>query len=92
MKHTPGPWTAWDDDRTGTLPYVLSKQVTSLGNFYVAQCKVYEDARLIAAAPELYDAVLMLLGCTDLNVDELDETSIEAIELARKAIAKAEGK
>ena len=50
------------------------------------------NARLIASAPELLDAVLMLLGCTDLNTDDLDETSIETIEMAKKAIAKAKGR
>lgn len=61
--HTPGPWRAHDDDGTGTLPCVLSDQVNAGGNFYVAQCNVYADASLIAAAPEmvallrdLYDA------------------------------------
>jgi len=57
MNHTPGSWTAHDDDGTGTLPCVLSKQITTFGNFYVAQCNVYDDARLIAAAPELYAAL-----------------------------------
>lgn len=52
-KHTPGPWHAHDDDGTGTLPCVLSDQVNAGGNFYVAQCNVFADARLIAAAPEM---------------------------------------
>lgn len=60
-KHTPGPWTAWDDDGTGTLPCVLAEQVTTYGNFYVAQCNVFDDARLISAAPDLLDACLWLL-------------------------------
>lgn len=51
--YTPGPWTARDDDGTGTLPCVLSDKVNAGGNFYVAQCNVFEDARLIAAAPNL---------------------------------------
>lgn len=60
--HTPGPWEAWDDDGTGTLPCVLAKQVTSYGNFYVAQCNVFEDAKLIAAAPDLLEALESLLS------------------------------
>ena len=55
-KRTPGPWTAHDDDGTGTLPCVLSDKVNAGGNFYVAQCNVFEDARLIAAAPDLLAA------------------------------------
>jgi len=42
-----------DDDGTGTLPCVLSAHVTEYGNFYVAQCNNYADARLIAQAPQL---------------------------------------
>ena len=54
---TPGPWEARDDDGTGTLPCVLSDKVNAGGNFYVAQCNVFEDARLIAAAPELLEVL-----------------------------------
>ena len=50
-----------------------------------------EVARLIAAAPAMLEAVYMLLGCTDLNVEALDESSIDAIEQARTAIAQATG-
>ena len=60
-KHTPGPWTAHDDDGTGTLPCVLSDKVNAGGNFYVAQCNVFEDARLIAAAPAM-EHLLKQLG------------------------------
>ena len=52
-----GPWTAHDDDGTGTLPCVLSDKVTPYGNFYVAQCNRFEDAKLCAAAPDLADAL-----------------------------------
>ncbi len=52
-QHTPGSWTAHDDDGTGTLPCVLSDKVNAGGNFYVAQCNVFADARLIASAPDL---------------------------------------
>ena len=61
--HTPGPWRACDDDGTGTLPCVLANQVTSYGNFYVAQCNVYDDARFIAAAPDMYVALKRLTEC-----------------------------
>jgi len=57
-KHTLGPWTAHDDDGTGTLPCVLSDKVTAGGNFYVAQCNIFEDAVAIAAIPDLLAACL----------------------------------
>ena len=56
-----GPWEAHDDDGTGTLPCVLSEKVNPGGNWYVAQCRRYEDAVLIAAAPELADALELFL-------------------------------
>jgi hypothetical protein len=49
------------------------------------------NVRLIAAAPELLDAVVRLLKCPDLNVDELDIISAKAIENARRVISKANG-
>lgn len=84
--HTPGPWTAWDDDGTGTLPCVLAKQVTSAGNFYVAQCNVYDDARLIAASPDL------LAVCKEIA----DDSRVDLIDSERRirmyaAIQKAGG-
>jgi hypothetical protein len=56
-EHTPGPWTAHDVDGTGILPCVLSDKVNPGGNFYVAQCNRYQDARLIAAAPALLEVL-----------------------------------
>lgn len=61
-KHTPGPWTAWDDDGTGTLPCVLSDKLNAGGNFYVAQCNNYGDARAIAEVPAMIEA---LRECAD---------------------------
>jgi hypothetical protein len=81
-KHTPGPWTAHDDDGTGTLPCVLSDKVNAGGNFYVAQCNVFEDARLIAAAPDLL--ALVRSYAMTYPLDEYQDK-------ARAAIAKATG-
>ena len=91
MKHTPGPWRAWDDDGTGTLPCVLAKQVTVAGNFYVAQCSVFADALLIAAAPKLLDALRESLSTMDALAAEQSLPLIceHAREVARAAIAEA---
>ena len=37
---------------------------------------------------ELIETILSLLNCTDLSLDELDETSIEAIDNAIKVLKK----
>jgi hypothetical protein len=48
------------------------------------------NARLIATAPELLDALkLMLAECFD---EERDDATIHAVAQARAAIAKAEGR
>lgn len=84
--HTPGPWTAHDDDGTGTMPCVLSGSVNRGGNFYVAQCNNYADARLIAAAPDLLGALqaIMIFVLTEEHPD------FNVLEIARLAIAQAE--
>ncbi len=68
MTHTPGPWTAHDDDGTGTLPCVLSEKVNAGGNFYVAQCNVFADARLIAKAPEMLTALKDIVQAHDVKM------------------------
>ena len=91
-QHTPGPWTAHDDYGTGTLPCVLSDTVNTGGNFYVAQCNVFADARLIAAAPEMLTVASALLAKLDtITTEEFsrgeEKTEREAL---RAAIRKAE--
>lgn len=90
-KHTPGPWTAWNDDGTGTLPCVLTKQVTSFGNFYVAQCNVFDDARFIAAAPSLLAALENLLMAYRADAGEADYLSNPIVKQALEVIKAAKG-
>lgn len=80
-KYTPGPWhvtdATWDDE--GNVRYTL----TGIKSAKIA------DARLIAAAPELLEALqAMLENCYDL---EKDDDTISAVAEARAAIAKATG-
>ena len=49
------------------------------------------NAALIAAAPSLWNAVTGLLACPDLNLDELEPETREAIGYAVAALRKAEG-
>ena len=93
-QHTPGPWTAHDDDGTGTLPCVLSERVNAGGNFYVAQCNVYADARLIALAPEMaaeIESTFFALGRLGANGD-IRHPCRPLWEKLRSLLARIEGR
>lgn len=93
-KHTPGPW------RVSQFGRQTGSQITVMGadDFAVARCmdrtpEEHEaDARLIAAAPEMYDALKRLW----LEIQRYEHIGHEGSELlevmsdAREAIAKAE--
>lgn len=50
------------------------------------------DARLIAAAPELYEALAALLNCAEKEAPFTTESGMSiAMDMARKAIEKAGG-
>lgn len=57
IAHTPGPWTVVDQrgsDDDDIAPHIF---VESHGVGHVGQIETIEDARLIAAAPALLDAL-----------------------------------
>lgn len=96
-KHTPGPWR-YEAGRDGRPPYVIRR---TEGGFVVVGMtadRQEADARLIAAAPELLEALQKLL---DLQVakkelEYLDKgigtkTPNAAWLEARAAVAKARG-
>jgi len=100
-KHTPGPWKISDGA-------ILCQNVNAYGNFHIARFdrgdsdNTGEDlanARLIAAAPELLAALKDTLCLAEAYFDTLpddgeaqDHYMTCVIELARNAIAKAEGR
>jgi hypothetical protein len=49
------------------------------------------NARLIASAPELLAALQRLVDCPDVNLDDLELETLEAIDQANAAIQKAKG-
>ena len=85
MKHTPGPWTY---DRSGYSLYVNSGRelVTALSMDGKRLETSEANARLIAAAPDLLDALLMVLD----DPNALDGRP-RTYEYVRAAIAKATG-
>jgi hypothetical protein len=82
MKHTPGPWMPECIGSAGAYDNPTDIFEITNGRRIVADCVADDDAHLIAAAPELYEA---LKRCLPLIVGEVPAIAIEAI-------AKAEGK
>ena len=83
MSHTPGPWSL-ERDYKGVPEFVFGGD-TCVCDFGIEAPKP-EDARLIAAAPELYGALVDLIGF--LFHGKKDR---QAILRATAALAKARG-
>jgi hypothetical protein len=92
-RFTPGPWEWWDDGESAVRIAEASEQK------FIASTILPSNARLIAAAPELYDGcnamlglVQLILGRDDLSA-ELREalTTNHRIAEAEAATAKARG-
>lgn len=85
------------------LPDGISQRALTSGNlyehgnfeFFYGPEEIEANARLIAAAPDLYDALRNMMGAFDNPVRRVNFASDfadEAINTARAAIAKAEGR
>lgn len=83
-QHTPGPWRY--DYAPGYCGELLAPNGTTLAEFVTEPSEA--DARLIAAAPELLEALNAML--THMGMDE-DEWNKVTFDQARAAIAKANG-
>ena len=94
MPHTPGPWTVeidrWHYDTASTVVAGAERQtfpfrelLVQVGGTDVGRQEA--NARLIAAAPELLEAIEWLLNALP------SATAHPAIKAARAAMAKAKG-
>jgi hypothetical protein len=101
--HTPGPWRIepYRDDHPDTSYFVVGADGNTVcavenqqdGGVYYEPCKA--DARLIAAAPEMLEALKLLeAALTQYNLrDARKRFSLGVADAAAgKAIAKAEGR
>ena len=90
-KHTPGPWGV--TKHIGSTQYEVGQEKNR--RKAVAVVKTQEDARLIAAAPELLEALKGLVAQCDLAclVERDHETPefVEALITALEVREKAEG-
>lgn len=97
VKHTPGPWSLLHREN-GPTPFGISGPSDIIPGGFKELGVVYgglradeygANARLIAAAPDLLDATRLALDTIEYL--EQDRDTIQAIQVLRAAIAKAEG-
>lgn len=86
-RHTPGPWRVGDAGSTvfgapGSRPLM----VASITHRIVPDATQRANARLIAAAPEMLDALRLVL-----RQGEAIHPDMSTLSYVREAIAKAEG-
>lgn len=97
-KHTPGPWTAFYknkyDEWHVSLPIAGSNMKLSLCSDGIQSENQEADARLIAAAPDLLDALKRLLRFVNAHTASGEVIPAQTVEHVRSltAIAKAEGR
>ena len=100
-KHTPGPWREWDDGIRGSNGESVCRVYAVTGDTGKRHGRGVSDynARLIAAAPELLEALRCLTGyaesewrkTTGGRMNGGTSVPIEHVKMARAAIAKATG-
>lgn len=95
-KHTPGPWRIKDDGETSKIADAANNTIASLSYVHLygrrTAAEVNANMHLIAAAPDMLEALTALLMRLDDNPELSDLIGQIEIERARAAIAKAEGR
>jgi len=91
-KHTPGPWQAHRHESTDTYTiHVAGRCWETWAVAHVGDCTQDEaNARLIAASPELLEALNSLTAMAEAFPTELHEKHPDVVA-ARAVIAKATG-
>ena len=100
---SPSPWITGEEDTTHLVlnktdvyckyirkDGVKSERIVATVNNWFAESA--NDSKLIAAAPELYEALAALLSCAEKEDPFTTDSRMSiAIDMARKAIEKAGG-
>jgi hypothetical protein len=92
MTHTPGPWTASQYMDTPDWGVITDENRVVVG---LSSRITADDARLIAAAPDLLQALIHLVIESE-SVQDMDDAAVnrnfgQAIENALKALKRAKG-
>lgn len=98
MSHTPGPWTIEKDskDIVKVREHAVVATCTTAGRWDSKRTQVISpeeciaNAHLIAAAPELLEALEFTLAALE-DIFGKNKTDVGAINAARAAIANARG-
>jgi len=95
-KWTPGPWSIRDGGHSHKFGVIAAEDMRGQVNSHILVCEAgdEDDANLIAAAPELYEAIENLLGAIDTPIARRklgDDFTSQAISEARDALARARG-
>ena len=103
VKHTPGPWVVDEPDKHGQA--IVSSEHTEIATCWhhcvgAIEKEMHANARLIAAAPDLLEALRIAAGhlvwCSNakpgIETDEGRKLTMEFADRAFAAIAKAEGR
>lgn len=96
-KHTPGPWRIFETDHGSKIIGIGSEDGAGVadagfGLWGGDSDEARANARLVAAAPELLEALkYLVMHCKGLDRFEGNPIN-EAIRAGREAIAKAEGR
>ena len=99
VTHTPGPWRVGKKYVTDIYPNDGGMLVARVMTGGISNNKSYANARLIAAAPELLEALMLMVfdeqgnEWRDSKVDQgiWDDRRTRGEDIAREAIAKATG-
>lgn len=87
---SPSPWSV-DDHNNIRMIYGHTLAVTMVSNAY-GYDRTEQDAFIIAAAPELYEALAAMLSCAEKEAPFTTGSGMSiAMDMARKALKKAAG-
>jgi hypothetical protein len=98
MTFTPGPWKAVPDSGSESFAFeIATERMEGVALIYAYDTPSEANARLIAAAPELLEALRQALAVVDAVADGRAEDVVElakriASDVVDAAIAKAEGR
>lgn len=94
FKGSKGPWAAHDDEESMATSVVMSEFgdiLCVVGTYMTSMEEDYANANLIAAAPELLEALQELVHADTHGIKNCS-AQVNALEKAKSAIAKALGK